>query len=58
LVASLSGRVGNGSALFLFPCTSPKKNLSRRINVLEGFYLMKPGEPDSKFSPEIEEIDK
>ena len=24
----------------------------------EGFYLMKPGEPDSKFLPEIEEIDK
>jgi len=34
------------------------KYLPRRIYKIEGFYSMKPGKPDSKFSPEIEEIDK
>ena len=31
---------------------------TRRINVPEGFHLMTSGEPDSKFSPGIEEVDK
>jgi hypothetical protein len=35
------------------------KILPRRIYQIEGFYSMKPGKPDSRFSKEeIEEIDK